>query len=82
MQALRCVEWMRERLSATEANEQETRANDIYECKQEVNISVLWLFLWYFYEGFYVLNGYSGSRAPFSFSLRSDKYYILAFRKG
>lgn len=25
---------------------------DIYECKQEVNMSVLLLFLWYFYEGF------------------------------
>lgn len=33
----------------------ERRTNDIYECKQEVNMSVLWLFLWYFYEGFYVL---------------------------
>lgn len=38
---------------------QYTKIRDIYECKQEVNMSVLLLFLWYFYEGFYVHNGYS-----------------------
>lgn len=42
---------------------------DIYECKQEVNMSVLLLFLWYFYEGFYVHNGYSRNVTKYKYAV-------------
>lgn len=54
-------EWKRMRARSSNTATTTTAAADIYECKQKVNMSVLLLFLWYFYECFYVLDGDFGS---------------------